>query len=200
MESSTSRLSCLTAPGRILGPACRRLPDPAGERDPSDRDNVRPSVPTSRIAALAVGSWRWARGPIVGVLCTGAVGRPVRGRVLFTGPGARYRAIEDSTARLSARTSTISTGAPLPDRLLAGDGFLDAAGDRLPIRAAGLGSGQTAPPASLSPGSWVIDSRWITSQRIPALGRRVVMTCPFPLQPDMWAAGTAGRLAASGPA
>ena len=48
--------------------------------------------------------------------------------------------------------------------------------------------GDTQPdgsPRILVAGSWVIDSRWITSQRIPALGRRVVMTCSFSLQPDM---------------
>ena len=44
---------------------------------------------------------------------------PLTGRVLITEP------IEDSTARLTARTSAISTGSPL-DRLLAGPGFLDA--------------------------------------------------------------------------
>ena len=33
--------------------------------------------------------------------------------------------------------------------------------------------------------SWVIDSTWVTSQRIPALGRRVVMRCSFHLDPDI---------------
>jgi polyisoprenoid-binding protein YceI len=33
--------------------------------------------------------------------------------------------------------------------------------------------------------SWVIDSTWVTSQRIPALGRRVAMTCSFFLEPDI---------------
>jgi len=27
--------------------------------------------------------------------------------------------------------------------------------------------------------SWVIDSRWVTSQWIPALSRRIMMTCSF---------------------
>ena len=40
-------------------------------------------------------------------------------------------------------------------------------------------------PCILITSSWVIDSRWITSQRIPALGRRVLMACSFSLQPDM---------------
>ena len=33
--------------------------------------------------------------------------------------------------------------------------------------------------------SWVIDSRWVTRQWIPALGRRIVMTCSSSLEPDM---------------
>jgi hypothetical protein len=33
--------------------------------------------------------------------------------------------------------------------------------------------------------TWVIDSTWVTSQRIPALGRRIAMTCSFHLDPDM---------------
>jgi polyisoprenoid-binding protein YceI len=40
-------------------------------------------------------------------------------------------------------------------------------------------------PRILITSSWVIDSRWITRQRIPGLGRRIVMTCSCSLQPDM---------------
>jgi polyisoprenoid-binding protein YceI len=32
--------------------------------------------------------------------------------------------------------------------------------------------------------TWVIDSKWVTSQRIPALGRHIVMTCSSSLEPD----------------
>lgn len=32
--------------------------------------------------------------------------------------------------------------------------------------------------------TWVLDSRWVTSQRIPTLGRRIVMTCSVSLEPD----------------
>ena len=42
-----------------------------------------------------------------------------------------------------------------------------------------------APPRVIIGSSWVIDPRWITSMRIPALARRVVMTCSFSLEPDM---------------
>jgi polyisoprenoid-binding protein YceI len=41
------------------------------------------------------------------------------------------------------------------------------------------------PPRIVIAGSWVIDSRWVTGQRIPALGRRIAMTCSSSLQPDM---------------
>ena len=40
-------------------------------------------------------------------------------------------------------------------------------------------------PCILITSSWVIDSRWVTSQWIPGLGRRIVMTCSCSLQPDM---------------
>jgi hypothetical protein len=43
-------------------------------------------------------------------------------------------------------------------------------------------------PCILITSSWVIDSRWITRQRIPGLGRRIVMTCWCSLEPGMWAA------------
>jgi polyisoprenoid-binding protein YceI len=33
--------------------------------------------------------------------------------------------------------------------------------------------------------SWVIDSRWVTSQWIPGLGRRIVMMCSCSLEPDI---------------
>jgi hypothetical protein len=62
--------------------------------------------------------------------------------------------------RLAARTSAVSTGSPWLDRLLAGPGFLNA-------------------------GTLVIDSRWITRRRIPALDRRIEMTCSLSLEPDM---------------
>ena len=109
--------------------------------------------------------------------------------------------------RLAARTSAVSTGSPLLDRLLAGPGFLDAAAFPEAFRCEllawvpagwravgylqvkgtdhelacrfGLRLGDPRPdgsPRILITSGWVIGSRWITSQRIPALGRRVVMT------------------------
>jgi len=40
------------------------------------------------------------------------------------------------------------------------------------------------PPRLKVAGSLVIDSQWVTRQRIPALGRRIVMTCSVSLEPD----------------
>jgi hypothetical protein len=48
--------------------------------------------------------------------------------------------------------------------------------------------GETQPDGSrrvIIVSSWVIDSRWVTSRRIPGLGRRIVMTCPASLEPGM---------------
>ena len=41
------------------------------------------------------------------------------------------------------------------------------------------------PPRIIIASSWVIDSRWVTTRWIPALGRRIVMTCSFSLEPEM---------------
>src|SRR5580692_9550328 len=40
------------------------------------------------------------------------------------------------------------------------------------------------PPRLKVASSLVIDSQWVTRQRIPALGRRIVMTCSLSLEPD----------------
>ena len=36
------------------------------------------------------------------------------------------------------------------------------------------------PPRIIIASGWVIDSRWVTTRWVPALGRRIVMTCSFP--------------------
>jgi polyisoprenoid-binding protein YceI len=49
-----------------------------------------------------------------------------------------------------------------------------------------LRQGDAAPtgrPRLVIASQWVIDSRWITSQWIPGLSRRVVITCSFGLEP-----------------
>ena len=40
-------------------------------------------------------------------------------------------------------------------------------------------------PCIVITSSWGIDYRWVTSQWIPGLGRRIVMTCSCSLEPDM---------------
>ncbi len=166
---------------------------------------------------LAVGSWRVDPARSHASFAARAAGRPVLGRVPLTGRVLITEPIEDSTARLAARTSAISTGSPLLDRLLAGPGFLDAGAFPevtfrsellawVPAgwRAVGhlqvkdtehelacrfdlhLGDLQAGEPQRVEvAGRWVVDSRWVTRQRIPALGRRIVMTCSLSLEPDM---------------
>ena len=143
--------------------------------------------------------------------------RPVRGRLPLTGEVLIAEPIEDSTARLAARTSAVSTGSAVLDRLLASPGFLDAGAfpeisfrselltwvpdgwrvvGRLRVKDTDhelacrldLHLGDTRrdePPGIVIVSSWVIDSRWVTSKWIPALGRRIVMTCSFSLKSRM---------------
>ena len=166
---------------------------------------------------LASGGWRVDPGRSYASFAVRAAGRSVRGCLPLTGQVLVAEPIEDSTVRLTARASTISTGSPRLDRLLAGPGFLDAvtypeisfrsellawvpagwrAAGRLQVKNAehelachlDLHLGGTRPdgsPCILITSSWVIDSRWVTSQWIPGLGRRIVMTCSCSLQPDM---------------
>jgi polyisoprenoid-binding protein YceI len=125
--------------------------------------------------------------------------------------------IEDSEARLTARTGTLSTGSALLDQLITGPGFLDAdvfpeisfqaellvcvpAGWRAvgQLRVKGTerplacqldvdprGPEADAPSGMTVTSRWALDSRWVTRQRIPALSRRIVMTCSVALIPDM---------------
>jgi hypothetical protein len=63
---------------------------------------------------------------IVACLVYRAGCRPaVRGRLFLNGGVRITKPIEDSTARLAARTTAVSTGPPVLGRLLAGAGFLD---------------------------------------------------------------------------
>jgi len=166
---------------------------------------------------LAAGNWQVAPARSHATFAARAAGRSVRGHLPLTGRVVITEPIEDSTARLAARTSAISTGSPLLDRLLAGPGFLDAgAFPEVSFRSellAWVPAGWRAvghlqvkdtehelacrfdpclddlrpggPQQLLIACSWVIDSRWITRQWIPGLGRRIVMTCSLSLQPDI---------------
>jgi polyisoprenoid-binding protein YceI len=180
---------------------------------------------------LAVGSWRADPAHSQASFTARAAGRDVQGRLPLTGEVRITEPIEDSTAWLAARTSAVSTGSPVLDRLLAGPGFLDArafpeisfqseslvwvpAGWRavgrlrvknaehelacqLSLHPAGLHRGglhsaglhsaglQPGGPRIVIAGSWAIDSRWVTSEWIPGLGRRIVMTCSCLLELGM---------------
>jgi polyisoprenoid-binding protein YceI len=163
------------------------------------------------------GSWRVRPADSHASFAARLAGRRVRGRLPLAGRVQITEPIEESTARLTASTSAVSTGSPVLDRLLAGPGFLDAraypeisfqsdllvrvpAGWRavgcLQVKGAehelacqlGVGLGDSRPgsaPRFVIACTWVIDSRWVTSQRIPALGRRIAMTCSFLLDPEI---------------
>jgi polyisoprenoid-binding protein YceI len=164
-----------------------------------------------------VGNWRVDPARSQASFAAWVAGRPVGGRLPLAGRVLMAEPIEDSTVRLAARTTAISTGSPWLDRLLAGPGFLDAGafpeiGFRSELlawvpagwRAVGRMQVKGAehelacrfdlhrddpqpggPPRLKVVGSLVIDSQWVTRQRIPALGRRIVMTCSLSLEPDM---------------
>jgi hypothetical protein len=46
------------------------------------------------------------------------------------------------------------------------------------------GTRQGGPPRIIIASSRAIDAWWVTSQRVPALGRRIAMTSSFWLEPD----------------
>jgi polyisoprenoid-binding protein YceI len=75
---------------------------------------------------LAAGRWRVDPAQSHASFAASVVGRPVRGRLPLSGEVLIAEPIEDSTARLLASASAVSTGSPVLDRLLAGPGFLDA--------------------------------------------------------------------------
>ena len=164
---------------------------------------------------LAAGSWRVDPARSHASFVARVAGRPVRGRLPLAGRVRITQPVEDSTARLTARTRAVSTESPVLDRLLAGPGFLDAdvfpeisfqsellvwvpagwrAIGRLKVKniehelACQLDldlpdSRPGDPPRVIIASRWVIDSRWVTSQWVPALGRRIVMTCSFSVEP-----------------
>ena len=165
----------------------------------------------------ATGGWRVGPADTHASFAARLAGRRVRGQLPLTGRVQIAEPIEESTARLAARTSAVSTGSPVLDRVLAGPGFLDAraypeitfqsdllvwvpagwrAVGRLRIKNAehelacqlDVQRGHGRPgsdPRLVIACTWVIDSTWITSQRIPALSRRIAMTSSFHLDPEV---------------
>src|SRR5258708_25265949 len=75
---------------------------------------------------LATGTWRVVPARSDASFAARLAGRPVRGRLPLTGDALIAEPVEGSAVRLAASTSAVSTGSPVPDRLLAGPAFLDA--------------------------------------------------------------------------
>jgi len=138
-------------------------------------------------------------------------GRPVRGRLPLRGDVFVEALAQESTAELVASPAALTTGHGVLDRVLAGPGFLNAdnfpeitfrsevlvcvptgwraignmhiKGTEHPVvceLAADLRSAHTEGAVTVT-GRWVLDSRWITQQRMPTLNRRVTMACSLAL-------------------
>ena len=75
---------------------------------------------------LAAGCWRVNPARSYASFAARVADWQVRGRLPLTGGVLIREPVEDSTARLAARASAVSTGSPGLDRVLAGPGFLDA--------------------------------------------------------------------------
>jgi polyisoprenoid-binding protein YceI len=165
-------------------------------------------------ARLATGRWRLAPADSFVSFTARLPWRRVQGRLPLTGEVLVAEPVEESCAWLSARTSAVGTGSPLLDRLLAGPAFLDAhaypdisfrsdlliwvpagwrAVGRLRVKNIehelacqfGVQFGEPGRQEPVITCRWVIDSAWVATQRIPALDRRIEMTCSFRLQPDV---------------
>jgi hypothetical protein len=102
----------------------------------------------------------------------------VRGRLLLTGGVRITQPIEDSTARLAARTTSVSIGSPVLERLLAGAGFLDTgAFPQISFRSGRLawvpaGGPPLAACRSRTPGrNWPASSMWTFPARGQAARR-----------------------------
>jgi polyisoprenoid-binding protein YceI len=175
-----------------------------------------PLLPEGQLP-LASGSWRVDPDRSHASFAARGAGLSVRGRLPLTGQVLIAEPIENSTVRLAARTTAVSTGSPWLDRLLAGSAFLDAeafpevgfrsellawvpagwrAVARLQVKGTehqlacrfdlSLDDPRPGCPARLKVGgTLVVDSRWITRQWIPALDRRIELTCSLSLEPDM---------------
>jgi polyisoprenoid-binding protein YceI len=161
----------------------------------------------------AAGSWRVDPAQSQALFAARVAGRPVQGRLPLTGRVLIAERIEDSTARLAARASEVSTGHPVLDRQLMGSSLLDAAAfpeisfrsEALAWapagwRAAGqlrvkgtehelacqldVGRDDDSCPFRIT-SNWILDTRWITRQWIPGLSRHITMTCSFLLEPGL---------------
>ena len=160
--------------------------------------------------ALPVPAGEWSVDPMrsSATFTARVAGRSVRGRVPLTGEARISASIEESAACLVASTTALSTGSGLLDRMLVGSGFLEAeafpeisfrsdmlvhvpsgwrAVGQLEVKgreyamACELAVDPRDPMTVTS--RWVLDSAWVTSRRVLALGRNIAMTCSVTLQP-----------------
>ena len=171
---------------------------------------------TENLPDVPAGGWRVDPARSHASFSARVAGRSVRGRLPLAGGVHIAQPIEDSAARLTARTRALSTGSAFLDRLLTGPGFLDADAFpeisfrsellvRVPAgwRAVGQlqvkgveralaceldvvpwGGWPQRPPRMKVATRWVLDSAWVTSQRIPAMSARIDMTCSIALELD----------------
>jgi polyisoprenoid-binding protein YceI len=161
----------------------------------------------------AAGQWQAVPSHSQASFTARVAGRAVRGRLPLTGGVRLGRSVEETATELVASTSTLSTFSRVLDRILTGPGFLDAEAypqisfrserlTRVPTgwRAIGrlrvkgtdhelacrltLGGLRLDSVPRLSATShWVLDSSWITGQRLPGLSPRVEMTTSVLLEP-----------------
>jgi polyisoprenoid-binding protein YceI len=160
--------------------------------------------------ALPVPAGEWSVDPVrsSASFMARVAGGSVRGRLPLSG-GARISAtVDQSAACLVASSAALSTGSGLLDRMLVGSGFLEAdAFPEITFRSEMLvrvPSGWRAvgqlevkgrehamacelavdprDPMTIT-SRWVLDSAWVTSRRVLALGRSIAMTCSVRLQP-----------------
>jgi polyisoprenoid-binding protein YceI len=75
---------------------------------------------------LATGKWRLTPADSHASFTARLPWRRVKGRLPLTGHVFITEPVEESSALLTARTSAVSTGSPVLDRVLAGPAFLDA--------------------------------------------------------------------------
>jgi hypothetical protein len=156
-------------------------------------------LPSGGQQRLAAGSWRVDPARSHASFAASVVGRPVRGCLPLSGGVLITEPIEDSTALLigpgfldaaafpeisfrSELLAWVPAGWRVAGRLQVKNAEHDLACYLAPHLG---GTRPDGSPRILITSSWVIDSRWITRQWIPGLGRRIVMTCSCSLEPDM---------------
>lgn len=140
--------------------------------------NVRGSLPLAGSAIIAEPAEDSA-AVLVARASAVSTGSPSLDRLL-TGPGfLDARAFPEITFR-SELLAWVPAGWRAVGRLRVKDAEHELA-CQLAVHTDGARPGDPRPVTIIC--NWVIDARWVTSRRVPALGRRIVMTCSFALEP-----------------